>query len=351
MAWIKKGDTWNDAPEWMRAYELAATRGDDRLVNELKGAAESLFAHSAQQWTDYKISYGAAVRHIGISRVEPVLADLITIGILTESTEGNERVFTLVEREAFEHLIRSDSKAKSTKRRNDQNRGGLQVPVMLRDGDQCRYCADEVVWGDNKSDRGREYDHRDMDAPTTPDNYVTACRGCNQLRHELGDRAEEELPLLDPPAAPVYGPELIKKLSRWETLTARWCKKEGLPNPLDAGKVEAQDDPAASRAATPSPEVDEVREPSPATGTSQVSSAPQFPKDSRQVESKGRAANGSPRQPAGATSAPVVKPLPEPSVPQAPGDPQGRSASHVRDASPANEAPQPARRRRRRRKK
>lgn len=252
MAWVRVSDTFNEAPERMRAYELAAKRGDDRLVGELKGAASALFTHSAQQWTDYKITYGAAVRHIGISRVEPVLQDLITIGILTEVESDGERQFMLVERESFVHVIRSDAKSKATKRRNDQNRAGLQVPVMLRDGDQCRYCGDEVVWGDKKSDRGREYDHRDIDAPTTPDNYVTSCRGCNQLRHELGERAEEELPLLDPPESPIYGPELRKKLSRWEGFVARWCKKEGLPNPLIAGEVEAQDNPAASRAVTPS---------------------------------------------------------------------------------------------------
>ena len=77
-----------------------------------------------------------------------------------------------------------------------------------------------------------------------PDDAIDEIRALGALAGtaeiiELGDRAEEELPLLDPPAAPVYGPELIKKLSRWETLTARWCKKEGLPNPLDAGEVEA----------------------------------------------------------------------------------------------------------------
>lgn len=367
MAWIKKGDTWNDAPEWMRAHELAASRGDDRLVNELKGAAEALFAHSAQQWTDYVVTFGAAVHHIGLSRVEPVLADLKSIGIISERNENGERVFVLVERESFEHLIRSDSKAKATKRRNDQRRGSLQVPVLLRDGDQCRYCADEVVWGDNKSDLGREYDHRDIDAPTTPDNYVTTCRGCNQLRHELGDRAEEELPLLDPPANPVYGPELLKKLSRWAPLVSRWCKKEGIPNPLEAGEVEAQDNPAASRAVTPSPTI-EVRDMSPAAGPIQVSGKPQFPDDSQEVESKdsrkvesqdsfeveseGRAAKGKPQQPAVATDeSSVSSPLPEPNASQASGDPQGRQASDVCDAGPANGADPSARRRRRRRRK
>lgn len=351
MAWVRVSDTFNEAPEWMRAYELAAERGDDRLVSELKGAASALFTHSAQQWTDYKITYGAAVRHIGISRVEPVLQDLITIGIITEVESEGERQFMLVERESFVHVIRSDAKSKATKRRNDQNRAGLQVPVMLRDGDQCRYCGDEVVWGDKKSDRGREYDHRDIDAPTTPDNYVTACRGCNQLRHELGERAEEELPLLDPPESPMYGPELRKKLSRWEGFVARWCKKEGLPNPLIADEVEAQDNPAASRAVTPSQEEKAVRATSPAAGPSQEPGKPQFPNtDSHgQVESEGRAAKGSSRQPAETIQVNVVQSLPALPAHHAGGAPQGRKASHVRDAGPAKGAEPFARRRRRRR--
>lgn len=355
MAWLKMGDTFNDAPEWMQAYALAASRGDDRLVNELKGAVTALFAHSAQQWTDYKVTYGAVVRYTGISRAEAVLQDLMTIGLITEVESdggpGGERQFMLVEREALIHNIRSDAKAKATKRRNDQNRAGLQVPVMLRDGDQCRYCGDEVVWGDKKSDRGREYDHREIDAPTTPDNYVTCCHGCNQLRHELGDRAEEELPLLDPPESPIYGPELLKKLSRWDGFVRRWCKKEGLPNPLDAGEVEAQDNPAASRAVTPSQEATAVRVSSPAAGPRQVSGKPQFPDDSRgQVESEGRAAKGSSRQPVETKQVHVTTDS-SPALPahHAGGAPQGRKASHVRDAGPANVSEPFARRRRRRR--
>ena len=84
MSWIRVGDTFNGAPEFMKAFELAVERDDPRLVAELKGWTMALFAFSAQQWTDYEIGYGALADIVGLSRAQQALQDLIKIGVLRD---------------------------------------------------------------------------------------------------------------------------------------------------------------------------------------------------------------------------------------------------------------------------
>ncbi|WP_312715499.1 hypothetical protein [Corynebacterium flavescens] len=353
MSWIRKGDEWNSAPEWMNAQELAAERGDDRLLNELKGAAEALYTYSAQQWTDYVVTFGAAVTFCGLTRVEPVTADLITIGVLTDVSTPEQRKYKLLERRNFVHLIKSDEKAKNNKRRSDRRRGSLMVPVLLRDGAQCRYCEDIVNFDDTRSGNGVEMDHRSFEEKTTPDNYVVSCRDCNQMRVDLGDRAEEELPLIPAPDEPIYNEQVLRKLSGWRRLTDTESRRLGIPNPLARGKVEAQTptrQPAGGTDITTT--TSHPSAPSPGPAESQSAADPQFPQDSRKVEPRGRAAMET--QPHPATSPVNPESLPTTSS-QALSDahleraPWGHQEAHVRDSGLANGESTTARRRRRRR--
>ncbi|MFP7366301.1 hypothetical protein SFC07_11110 [Corynebacterium callunae] len=351
MAWGRVDDTFNAWDCWMKATELAAQRGDDRLVLELKGACSALYTYSAQQWTDYEISYGAAIVQLGMSHAERLIADLIAIGLLTDISEGETRRFKLLERKDKWNNIRSDEKKHSAKRKRDQNRASLQVPVMLRDGDQCRYCGGEVVWGDTRSDAGREYDHINIDEETTAENYVVACRGCNQLRHDLGQEANIELPLLPAPDEPIYGPKLLERLAKWPPTVARFARQMGIPNPL-TGSVEAHTDPATSRATDTQPP---STQPSGLPAT-QAGKAPQLPaQDSHQVESQGRAAQEvqTRRASSSATTAETLSIHRSMglSVTQAERDPQHPSKSHVRDLGAAKDEPQPSARKRRRRRR
>lgn len=107
MAWIRVGDTFNQAKEWTRAAELAIMRKDERLVDELKGVALSLYFQSAVSWSDYEISLGAAAIIIRQSRFDRVIADLKTIGVLSDlpPIDGVPR-WKLLERKDFVHIIK-----------------------------------------------------------------------------------------------------------------------------------------------------------------------------------------------------------------------------------------------------
>ncbi|OFO13397.1 hypothetical protein HMPREF3088_05615 [Corynebacterium sp. HMSC22B11] len=242
MAWIRVSDTFNSAPEWMKARELAVDRRDGRLVAELRGHAMAMFAWSAQNFTDYVVPLGAAVEICGVDRVEQVLADLVTIGICEVADADGERRWRLVERASFVHLIKSDQKLLNAKRKRDQRKASLVVPVLLRDGSECRYCGEQVNWDDHRHEGGGTFDHRDVEAETTTENYVVACRGCNRLRADFDD-PDEQLPLLDPPEQPIYDAQLCKKLAVWPRIVAAEASRMGFPNPLvshgELGKVES----------------------------------------------------------------------------------------------------------------
>lgn len=353
MSWIRVGDTFNGAPEFMKAFELAVEREDARLVSELKGWTIALYTFSAQQWTDYQIGYGALADLVGLTRAQQALQDLIQIGVLRDVSTDSERIYALVERDSFVHIIKSTDKKMAAKRKRDQNKGTLQVPVLLRDGDQCRYCGIEVNWADRKNDEGGTFDHRDPEEETTPDNYVVACRGCNQLRAELGDEAEAELPLLDAPEDPVWGKHTMDKLSKWRRITVRVCRQLRLPNPLgDSGQVEAQPDPAQTSGPTA---VSVPTDNPPAPGGNQPSREPQFPARDND-DHAGRAVNENPRDPATSegttTSNPFHPATPEPTGRQPEGVPQDDSMTPAApDVRPANESDSPVRKRRRARRR
>lgn len=148
----------------------------------------------------------------------------------------------LSERDDFIHLIKTTDKQKRAKHRADLNRPSLMVPVLLRDGDRCRYCGESVTWKDTKSDRGGTIDHRDgWEAEATANNVVVACRGCNSTRQN-SSKADTILPLLSPPDNPSYGEFTLGRLKKWARVTASVAKSMGITNPLDSaaatGRVE-----------------------------------------------------------------------------------------------------------------
>lgn len=242
MTWLKISDAANEAPEMMEIAKLAAIRQDRRLINELKGATFALYTWSAQNSTDYRIPEGVAISRFGIEDAARIMADLLEVGIVTGTNSDGD--YLLVEREDFFHLIKTTDKRKRTKHRADLNRGSLMVPVLLRDGDRCRYCGEDVVWKDTKSERGGTIDHRaGWEAEATPDNVVVSCRSCNSIRQDNAD-ADKVAPLLEPPEHPAYGEFTRDRLKKWKQLTAKTCAAMGIVNPIDSA-------PAASRRVEP----------------------------------------------------------------------------------------------------
>jgi hypothetical protein len=54
--------------------------------------------------------------------------------------------------------------------------------IRGRDRDRCRYCGRQVNWKDRRGAGGGTYDHVVPRGPTTADNLVVACRGCNSAK-------------------------------------------------------------------------------------------------------------------------------------------------------------------------
>lgn len=241
MTWIRLGDTFNQAPEVLAGLELERASQDPYFALIIKGAITSLYSWSAQYSTDYKVTRGAMLALFGYSIADEIIDYLTKIGVIVGVQDGQ---YVLLEREDFFHLIKTTDKAKKTKHRADLNRGSLMVPVLLRDGDHCRYCGEQVIWKDTKSERGGTIDHRDgWEADATPDNVVVACRACNGARKDSPD-ADKLTPLLDAPERPAYGDYIMDKLKKWRSLTAKTCKAMNIANPLEA--------PAAKRSSKPS---------------------------------------------------------------------------------------------------
>lgn len=356
MAWVKWSDRANSHPSFMKLTEIAADAGDPRLQIEVKGALFALAQWSAQTESDYIVPWGAAIRELGMERARPLIDIMINIGVLTDITEDESKVYKLIDdEEGLFHIIKRNKKIMDAKRKRDRNNGSLIVPVLLRDGAECRYTGEQINFRDTKNDNGGTFDHREPDEPTTPDNYVVASRGANSAR-AFADDSESDLPLMEPPENPIYDDWILDKLKRWPTITARTAKQMGIPNPL-TDSVEAHPAPAASRATAP-------KSPStPPSGTTgrQPESSPQFPSDSHKVESTdslkvestGRAAQeAQPRRAASSATSSISTAThqhQELSGHQPERDPQPPSRSHVRDQESANvQDLHPARKRRRR---
>lgn len=238
MAWVKVSDTFNAYTAWSRATELAMKRGDESLVLQLKGATIALYAQSAVNFSDYVITWGDLVGASSISMAKSLAEDLETIGMIEPIVDDNgEEAFKLIgHTERFIHLIREKQRLHDRVRRRDRNNATLAVPVLLRDGSQCRYCGERVVWG-AKTQEGGTFDHRNIEEETTVETLVVCCRGCNRARADF-ENPDEYLPLIDAPETPIYDDALVSRLRRWPSVVEREVLDLGIPNPLNAGEVE-----------------------------------------------------------------------------------------------------------------
>lgn len=146
------------------------------------------------------------------------------------------------------HLMSKEEVEKNRERRRTSRQDGPKIAVLMRDGDQCRYCLQTVNPKDNrgKSGRGREFDHPD---PADRDTFVVACQTCNGLKWE---RTPEQagLELHDPPAF---------ENRHFHKTTIEWLQKRNVDpwrpgtQPDTAPRVRTGSQPAAAPAAERTP--------------------------------------------------------------------------------------------------
>lgn len=106
----------------------------------------------------------------------------------------------------------------------------LRAAVRHRDGDLCRYCGKEVRWNDRRGPLGGTYDHVIPDGPSTFENLVVCCRGCNASK---GRRTPEQagMVLLPVPSSDL-GRDLVSDLGSARPPT-RPDPKGNPPTPRD----------------------------------------------------------------------------------------------------------------------
>ena len=192
MPWLRVGDTFAHDP---RTTAPTAER-DPRLVNELAGFVVRCASEAAAHVTDYRIDYAIIVAVAGgMSEAERLIDLAIRYELLKPAGKD---AWTLIDDPKYLHMRSKTDVSNDNVRSKDQRNDALYLEALLRDGDNCRFCACTVIWNDQKTGRGRTMEHLDINnQPTRLHEYVVCCRH---------DQNNPERPaLLPPPKEPVYG--------------------------------------------------------------------------------------------------------------------------------------------------
>lgn len=209
MPWTRIGDSAATYPKLM---ETAGFKGaDERTVNEVAGWLLRCAFQSAAHMTDYRIDAGTAWM-LGGSRTEELVRVCLKVGLLEEVKTPGAKAYRLLEDPEFIHIRLRKEVEWERQQRNDTRDPRLRVPVLLRDGDLCRYCGVLVMWRGKTSNRSGSLDHRTPGAAGTVATMVVACMGCNSSRSD-SPAWDDNNPLLPPPAVPVFGRVTAKYLT------------------------------------------------------------------------------------------------------------------------------------------
>jgi len=202
--WAKFSDTF---ALHSRITGLLRVRGADaRTTNEVSGFITRCAANSAAQMEDYYFDVAIA-RAMDPDRWEVLIRQAREAGLIVSvKGRGNSRRWKLVElpNELF-HIRYRDDVLWDRQRDRDRSNPELIMPVLLRDGDGCRYCGLVITWADRKSGRGGTLDHRVPGQPATVDTFVVSCRTCNSKRKD-NPQADVDVPLRPAPAVPYFSP-------------------------------------------------------------------------------------------------------------------------------------------------
>jgi hypothetical protein len=200
--WLKVSDRFATHPLLLRLRTVQ--RADERTTNEVIGWLTRCSAQSACYLTDYYIDLPTA-ELFGGARTQLLLTQATKAGLLTPTGRGAARRWRIIDEEDLFHIRAREDVEWERQRDKDRRNIELRMPVLARDGDQCRYCLVVVNWKDTRSGRGGTFDHRQPGQAATVDTYVVACRSCNGKRKDVPN-ADSFLPLQLPPTVPYFSP-------------------------------------------------------------------------------------------------------------------------------------------------
>jgi hypothetical protein len=269
MTWLRVDDTALTHP---RTLHLRSLRDSIATAEQVIGWVMLAASWSGAQNSDGFIAEGAGV-FASPEHWEHLATFALKVGLIKKANAtvragyGGQRGWLVVmgEGEVFHLLSRKELELRKQKR-NATRRIPEKVQMLLRDGDQCRYCADPVNEYDRKSAKRREADHPD---PADPDYVVVACWECNSAK---ADRTVDEWvadggrPLLPPPAE--RGEEIFLRPRTREWLNKHNVVPDVEPTSQAARTGSRPDDEAASaaeqaRPTTAAPSHDAAADPTP----------------------------------------------------------------------------------------
>ena len=216
MAWIKVGD---NASTYPALVAVAGVKGaPESAVREMFGWFMACSCYSASHFTDYRVDLYIARREGG-ALADWLISAAKRTGLMKQKSVGGVAYLELRQDPDFVHIVLKAEKDWERQQQRDNRNPALAVPVRLRDGDQCRYCPNVVVWMGRTSPRRGTFDHlRPGEEAQGPEDLVVACHSCNAARRENRDGWDKANPLQPPPAAPIYG-----------VTTARFLTENGYP--------------------------------------------------------------------------------------------------------------------------
>lgn len=244
MAWQRIGDTAADDPRLLAVQTLPDA--DERTLNEVRGFILTLSGESAKYTTDYVLNMGQVIKAAGgFGRAEVLTGMCVRVGLLERVEIDGLPGVKLVEDPDFIHLRKKEELDWERQRKRDNSDPNLKWPVILRDGDYCRWCHREVHWTGKVSNRKATLDHLEPGRPGTVDTLVVACITCNSARQDDEDGSwGASHRLLPPPAKPYYGAWSRKMLTERGLLPAPASpaaadseSKVDAPGPDQAGRV------------------------------------------------------------------------------------------------------------------
>lgn len=203
MAWLRSGDEAATYPKLMSVMGMQGV--DSRTLNELAGFVWRAATMGAAHWTDYVIDLGTLMM-LGNGRHEELIRLAVAAGLMEWIEVDGIRKVKILEDTSFLHMLSKEGSEWERQRDNDNRDPGLKGPVILRDGDNCRYCGREVYWSGPSGNRKGTLDHRVPGKPGTVATMVVSCTLCNSQRQddETGTW-DRDHPLLPIPPMPKYG--------------------------------------------------------------------------------------------------------------------------------------------------
>lgn len=302
MPWVRFGDDSATYPALMKLHGMKGA--DERTVNEAFGFLARIATLSGAHKTDYEIDAGTAFM-IGGARAEELLRLLVKAGVLTAGRRDGLPFWTIRADPEFIHIRTRAELEREARYRGELRDDALKVALLLRDGDNCRWCGVFVQWLGRPGNQRAEPDHLlGPDVPGTVENMVIACQRCNRARGAETELWDSNHTLRPVPTRPQYG-----------AYSARFLTKNGYPT---EPHLHSDEDPAHTPAAAGTAPTPGVRPAAPPRDPQALAAAAD--------PAPSRVRPAAPSAAAGTAPTPGVRPAAPPRAGKPPRNASGKSA-------------------------